>query len=498
MVNLIVNTADPQQDGLLFNFFSSGKGLEQDFVKNDTMLYLVHRPVVPSVTNIRPWDDDWLSTDTFQVAIGNPDTPPTGGTFALGVQHNSVIAVASVSIANPSVVNTTGAHGFSTGDVIIMTPGSGAPNAYGYYWTITKIDDTNFSIPVNVTVAGSGGSVIGFNTTGLTALAYNISAATLQTALSAVSVTEGYGALIVTLYDTGNYQIAWSNLGAVPVLYGGGGGLVPACTADVFSAVAGSATTRGVQSLELQQQPVAYCEPAFAFTPAAVNATVTQAGSSGSHANKIYAVIMTTGTYAGTFSITITTIASVITSFIVAGTIAADDLQSLLNTAGGITSGDIAVTRVGDTLNIQFQGTQKESNAPLIAVTNIDLVSPLGVTGFMNLNTINLFVAFAQTTSSTLDFTFAIRRTRTTGEESEYFQHRVTLKRNLIDPSTMVGITLPQYYTKAQVDALFAEVFDGTNLIVGTRGRFVPITNGFKIQTSTDGVTWVDGPSYTP
>lgn len=31
---------------------------------------------------------------------------------------------------------------------------------------------------------------------------------------------------------------------------------------------------------------------------------------------------------------------------------------------------------------------------------------------------------------------------------------------------------------------------------IGTRARLLPVANGFKIQVSTDGVSWQDGPSY--
>lgn len=34
-------------------------------------------------------------------------------------------------------------------------------------------------------------------------------------------------------------------------------------------------------------------------------------------------------------------------------------------------------------------------------------------------------------------------------------------------------------------------------LMIGTKAKLVPITNGFKVQLSTDGSTWQDGPSWT-
>ncbi|GEM_PF-6760957 len=33
-------------------------------------------------------------------------------------------------------------------------------------------------------------------------------------------------------------------------------------------------------------------------------------------------------------------------------------------------------------------------------------------------------------------------------------------------------------------------------VLIGTYAKLVPITHGFKIQVSTDGSTWQDGPSW--
>jgi len=50
----------------------------------------------------------------------------------------------------------------------------------------------------------------------------------------------------------------------------------------------------------------------------------------------------------------------------------------------------------------------------------------------------------------------------------------------------------------AQALAVLAALVDGSgNVLIGTHARLVPLTNGFKSQTSNDGTTWVDGPTYT-
>ncbi len=499
MLSLIVNTADPQQNGLLHSFESGGQGIEQDFVRGDVLLALSHRPVVSSITNFRPWDDDLQTGDTFEIAIGNPDTPATSGTFKLGVQRSATHAITTVDATNPANVACTG-HGVATGDVVFMTGVVGStPDVNNQFYTATRTDANNFTIPVNVTAPGAGGTLTSFNTAGLTALAYNISAGALATAISTPSTTEGYGTVTGSLFEPGNYELTWTTPGAVPTLYASGALLNPASTAFIAAINAGSGASQAIQLLQLEQQPVAFCEPATLYPAADIAATITRHGAAGPPAvDKLYALTMTDGTYGGTFSVTLTNIAAQVTSFIVPGTITAQDFQTTLSGATGLTAADILVTRVGDTLNVQFTGAQGGSDTPTLSVTNIDLLAPMGVTGVMNLNTVNLYLAFAQTTAATLAFTFAIRRTRLTGEQAEYFQHAVTLKRNLINVSTISPVPLPSYYTSSQVDALLLQIKDvNGSILVGDFGKLAALGNGFVIQVSTDGVTWQDYASIT-
>lgn len=460
---LLVNTTDPTQSGLLDDFLSPGSGIDPDLVFNDIMLAVSHRPVKPSTTNYRPWDDDFETGDTFQVAVGTPGGVPSAGTFLLGVPRKATKTVISTSMADPTKINCT-AHGVNTGDYVFFLTSTGStPDLVGNYYPAIKVDADNFTVPVNVTSAGTGGTFNSYNTSGLTLLAWNISAATLQTALSTVTNAEGYGSATVTLLDTGNYEITLASpTQAFAAIYGNGGALIPQSTINVSQITPGSSTSPALQIIELQQQPVAYCEPATLFPAADVTASIAQAGS-GSQ-NKVYTVDFTPGTYDGSFSITMTTIASVTSTTVISANIQqinAAAISAQLNAAAGITQGDIAVSgSTASSLTITFQGAQKQSNAPVLSVTNIDLQAPQGVSGFMSLNTINLYLAFSQTTADTLPFTLSIRRTRLTGEQAEYFLAAITLKRNLITGTVLVPLQLASYYTQAQSDARFASILD--------------------------------------
>jgi len=69
----------------------------------------------------------------------------------------SPVAVTSSSVADPSVI-TTATHTFQTGDSVTIAGHSGSTPAINSTHTITRIGATSFSIPVNVTIGGTGGT----------------------------------------------------------------------------------------------------------------------------------------------------------------------------------------------------------------------------------------------------------------------------------------------------------------------------------------------------
>ncbi len=69
-------------------------------------------------------------------------------------------AISSVTATNPAVITTSTPHGFSTGNTVTISGNVGStPDINGSH-VITVISSTSFSIPVAVTVAGSGGVAI--------------------------------------------------------------------------------------------------------------------------------------------------------------------------------------------------------------------------------------------------------------------------------------------------------------------------------------------------
>lgn len=83
----------------------------------------------------------------------------SGSSFTLTNAFEFAPVVASSSVANPSVITTRTAHGLSTGHVVTISGHTGSTPDINTQHTITVTSTTTFTIPVNVTVGGTGGKV---------------------------------------------------------------------------------------------------------------------------------------------------------------------------------------------------------------------------------------------------------------------------------------------------------------------------------------------------
>lgn len=71
----------------------------------------------------------------------------------------ATVNISNVSGATPPVVTTSAAHGFSTGQTVVIQGVAGATWANGV-WQVTKIDATHFSIPATAGAAYTGGGTV--------------------------------------------------------------------------------------------------------------------------------------------------------------------------------------------------------------------------------------------------------------------------------------------------------------------------------------------------
>lgn len=93
-----------------------------------------------------------LTTDT---ADGNTDASSVDNAT---VPAGLTIPITSSSVANPSVITTPVPHGLTTGDSVVIAGHSGSTPSINGEHTVTVVSTTTFTIPVNVTVGGTGGT----------------------------------------------------------------------------------------------------------------------------------------------------------------------------------------------------------------------------------------------------------------------------------------------------------------------------------------------------
>lgn len=202
----LIATDDPAGRTLLLSLTSEAVAADPEFIKRDgrgRYIQFVERD--PSADGVLWKDANIDAASVVEVAIGDSNTPPTSGTFALSFDGNS---------------------------------------------------------------------------TGLTALAYNISAANLQTALNANAAIVTAGSVDVTKGATdGDYIVAFRVAGARNLIVIDEGTLAPPCVVNVAAVQEGDGSTKEVQNITFKQQPLAYSNDFSASSSGSIAVTVNQAGS---------------------------------------------------------------------------------------------------------------------------------------------------------------------------------------------------------------------------
>jgi hypothetical protein len=92
-----------------------------------------------------------LSAGKVTVASSGSLTGVDGGLQGLA------LTISGNSAANPTVITTSVAHGLVTGDSVSISGSNSTPSIDGD-WPVTVLSGTTFSIPVNVSVAGTAGT----------------------------------------------------------------------------------------------------------------------------------------------------------------------------------------------------------------------------------------------------------------------------------------------------------------------------------------------------
>lgn len=269
-------------------------------------------------------------------------------------------------------------------------------------------------------------------TTYLTGIAYNISAADMETR---INLNIGSTAVVVTKPDAHTWRFAWLANGAQDLLEFTPDFLAPACSATVSRVQEGNADNPEVQLLRILQRPFGY-NAEWEAAPAA-DATVTPIQVGSSTAASVQRITLTGGEpYDGSFvvyaeidgdtrSATIPYNASsgVFTQLMNGDEVAADRTVTVTKVAGSF-SWDIKYNAVGEQEDITFDVS--------------GLMVPLTLRGKLPLNTEQTFAAFSEVAEAEITALMEVKWTPSGGDRSTPFQGPVLLKEALIDFSTLL------------------------------------------------------------
>ncbi len=106
--------------------------------------------------HVLPYRDN---TVTYWIYAGTNDVYVTDGTTHKKITRQQTTNIATITTGNPTTIDTSSAHNITDGDTVTIAGVAGnTPDINGTH-TATVTDSDTFTIPVNTTVAGSGGTV---------------------------------------------------------------------------------------------------------------------------------------------------------------------------------------------------------------------------------------------------------------------------------------------------------------------------------------------------
>ncbi len=351
-------------------------------------------------------------------------------------------------------------------------------------FTADYVDTDSLSMGIgNFGQAPTGGVFslqVGATTSGLANLSGTITAAALTTALNAALTTEVKPLCLVTEIADGVYQIAAVSNGAIATGFFqvlDFASLFPLSTAVISEGTLGSSTTRYAVLLTLAQQAMCFAELTTEIDPADVAITTVQNGSG--TANKIQNVAFSSGSFAGSATISAAAGGTTATCGTITPTMTASQVGQVLATHPNInfneldgTPNNIAVTQlIGGNWNVEFIGTLGNNNSNALSSSNSSVTGPQGKSGQINYNTFALNEYAALQSGDSFPLTRQIQRTRASGETRVIYSASVTVQKSFLNPNTAVPTPPTSYYTSAQVDTLLTGKQDADATLTSLSGR---------------------------
>ncbi len=429
----------PTVNGLALDYFTPGPTQSPDEVRGDSQVAFSIEPVIENPPGSgNAFSPDFDASDTFSMGIGNFDTPPTGGTMSL-------------------------------------------------------------------TANGS--------TSGLTAILYNETAASLTTKFN-VAITAGGGGsatalCLVTLVSTGVYSIVGTTNAAVSTGFFGvtsAALLTPISTVTFYEQDLGSASTPYRILMVVVQSAMCYAEATTDLADPDATLSVVQAGSGTT--NRIQNLSFTPGAYQAAVTISADANSTTATcgtltlgmSVVQVGSVLAQHPEISFNNTDGTTPNNISITPIDNGWNFEFINDLGNSSANTLSLIVQNVSGPMGKSGVIDYNTVALLLYSYTQTGDSFILKRQIVRTRSDGEIRTIYIADVTIYKSLLNPATAVPTPVASYYTATVSDTRYARRDSSSAVLVGVitgasiaqRARILPITNGAKLQASTDGSSWQD------
>lgn len=277
------------------------------------------------------------------------------------------------------------------------------------------------------------------------ALAYNASAATVQTALNALaSITSAGGVTVSASTDGGPYQITWNTAGSRAAITGEPAALYPLSVVTVYTDREGTVSLREIQVISLDRNPAALAQTFTTIPSPTGTVTTLQAGASGTP--EIQRVELDQETHDGTFTLTF----NGQTTTALAYNITALDLQTALIALSSIGTADVVVSGAFPRWDVTFQGALT-GNQPEMTLNASGLIGPQGIEGTLSLATggIEALLNGASQVETELEISLSIESTPVT-----IYQGPVTIQNDLIPNAPASTTGGPTYPTASEVAAL--------------------------------------------
>lgn len=293
--------------------------------------------------------------------------------------------------------------------------------------------------------AGTFTITFGANTT--SALAYNISASALSTALNALASIITAGGVTVSLLTTGQYQVTFTTPAVTALMTGSATGLAPSSNIVVSRLLTGSASVSEIQKIKLLQIPAVYQNSWTNVASPTVAVSTLQGGGGGF--NEVQKVVIGGSPIGGTFSL----IYSGNSTTPLLYNANSSDVQTALAAVSGIGTGNISVSgQTGGPYFVSFIGSLANTNVVQMTSDASGLIGPTALSADVAFNTagIDSLIGTAANVNSTLE----IEVTPSGGAPTTYNQRIITLINDLIDDSATVPTPTASYYTTAEVLAL--------------------------------------------